>query len=345
MLAAWLHTLDPFALQFPRSWPLAGLRWYGLSYLAAFAWSYLVLLRITRVAPTPLQPQRISDMIVFVAVGIVVGGRLGYVLLYDPALLTQLTSNVPFWGVLALNQGGMASHGGMVGGLVGCHLFARKHKLPTLHLFDLMAFCAPVGIVFGRLANFINGELYGRPTNADSLLAVKFPHELIDLAYTQPLPPQTAAALIDATRAAELPLRQPPWEQAHALLDAVQSKSPLAIAAVEPLLTPRHPSQLYAAGLEGAMVMVVLLIVWTKARKPGTAAAVFGIAYSVGRILSEHWRLPDAQFITSDGTLPLITRGQWLSALLLLAGVVMILLVQRRDAAPLGGWRCQKCAS
>jgi phosphatidylglycerol:prolipoprotein diacylglycerol transferase len=231
----------------------------------------------------------------------------------------------------------------MVGGLVGCWLFARRNQLPVLHLFDLMAFCAPLGIVFGRLANFVNGELYGRPSDASYALAVKFPQELLDRAAENPLPFETTIELVNATRQANLPLRPDPIDQAFALIDAVQARSPEAMATVEPILTARHPSQLYAAALEGLMVFAVLLVFWAKAKKPGSAAAVFAIAYSVGRVVNEYWRLPDAQFIADDGTLPLITRGQWLSGLLLLAGVVLLIIAQRRKVEPLGGWRCQVC--
>jgi len=170
--AAWVHDLDPFLIQFPKSFPIAGIRWYGLSYLAGFVIAWLLIRRVLRVGTQPeatldatgtrrLEPQRAADLVINLAIGIVVGGRLGYVLFYRPELFVEFTSSPPFWGALAINKGGMASHGGMVGGTLAVYYFAWRHKVRPLFLGDLFGFGAPLVLFIGRIANLINAELYG----------------------------------------------------------------------------------------------------------------------------------------------------------------------------------------
>ena len=328
-LAAWLHDLDPVAVTVPGiGLPI---RWYGLSYLAGFVLGYLLIRRVTKAGRSPLDPKRVADFVVAVAIGVVVGGRLGYVVFYGPHLLFDFSGDIPFWGVLAINDGGMASHGGMIGGLVACGWFARRTAIPTLHAFDLMAFAAPAGLALGRVANFINGELIGRRVSPDMPWAVKFPHELY---------------VLSATRFAEIAGKLPPVASVFPLVDqwspslvvfAVQEKVQPVQEAIEPLLTPRHPSQLYAAALEGVLVLVVLAIVYARPRKPGLVAFTFGVTYAIVRIVNELWRRPDARFI-DGGQLPAVTQGQWLSIVLLLATAAALVWRLRTPGERLGGW-------
>ncbi len=330
-LAAWLHDLDPFLLKFPDGWPLGGLRWYGLSYLAAFALAWWIVRRVVKAGRSPLPLERVSDFVMFVAVAIIVGGRLGYVLFYDPALF-GFVDGPPYWGVLAINRGGMASHGGMIGGLIGCWWFARRNGVPALHLFDLMAFAAPLGIAFGRLANFVNGELYGRAVSEDSPLAVKFPQEL-----TQAPPEVAVAHYAGQVYAPSEPYDPLPW--LASLVDRVQGLAgpeaeAQAKALVEPWLTARHPSQLYAAALEGLATFVVLLIVFRGPVKPGVVAAWFAMTYAVMRVVNEFYRLPDEGLGLQAG----LSRGQWLSVALFVAGAVVWRFAVSRKVGPVGGW-------
>lgn len=304
LLAAWLHNLDPFLLKFPDGWPLEGLRWYGLSYLAGFVVAGLLIRRVTTRGRSPLPPGRVMDFVVALAIGAMVGGRLGYVFFYQPSLLGFI-DGPPYWGVLALNQGGMASHGGMIGTLAGAAWFAWRHKLPTLHLFDLLAFGAPLGLFFGRMANFINGELYGRACAPDFPLAVQFPQELGD----------------------------------HPLLEAIWAGDPEAIRYAQEVVTTRHPSQLYAGVLEGLVTFAVMLWVYRKPVKPGTAAGIFGMTYAVMRILNENFRQPDS-FIGDGGFEALgMTRGQWLSVVLFVAMAGLWWFARQRKTESLGGWK------
>ncbi|MFW6337006.1 MAG: prolipoprotein diacylglyceryl transferase [Phycisphaeraceae bacterium] len=328
-LAAWLHDLDPVAFTIPGIG--FGVRWYGLSYLVGFILGFLLIRRVATAGKSPLDATRAADFVVAVAIGIVVGGRLGYVLFYSRELLVDFSGSFPFWGVLAINEGGMASHGGMIGALLGSAVFAWRHKLPVFHLADLVAFAAPAGLALGRVANFINGELIGRPVRDSFPLAVKFPQELYRASSAKwneiaaALPPvgevfQTADA----------------WSRGLVVYAVQQDLAPVK-QAVEPLLTPRHPSQLYAAALEGVFVLLVLAIVYARPRKPGLVAFTFGVTYAIMRILDETWRLPDAQFIEA-GQLPAVTQGQWLSIVLLLVTAMGLIWRIKKPAEPLGGW-------
>lgn len=301
-LAAWLHSLDPFLIQFPESWPMGGLRWYGLAYLAGFALAWAIVRRVAHAGKSPLPTARVTDFIVAVAIGIIVGGRLGYVLFYRPELLIELGDQPPFWGALAINEGGMASHGGMIGALAGCAWFAWRNKLPTLHLFDLIAFAAPLGLFMGRIANFINGELYGREAAAEFPLAVKFPQEVLT----------------------------------HLELERYWAGDPALVRAVEQFATPRHASQLYAAVLEGLVTFAVLLAVYRKPVKPGVVAAWFAMVYAVMRVANEFFRQPDEHLGFQALSL---TRGQWLSVALFAVGAWLWWFARSRKTEPLGGWR------
>jgi phosphatidylglycerol---prolipoprotein diacylglyceryl transferase len=327
-LAAWLHNLSPILIELG---PVP-IRWYGLSYLAGFFVAYLMVKRICRVGVSTLEPEHAADLVVAVAVGIVLGGRLGYVLLYQPSLLLDFSGSIPFWGVLAINKGGMASHGGMIGGMIGCLYYARKNKHDVLYLIDLLAFAAPLGIFFGRLANFINGELLGRPCDPAFPLAVKFPHELTDAPPEQlyevyaALPPP--GSIVPGLTAWD------PWT----IIELVQSGNAVVARAIEPLLTTRHPSQLYAGVTEGLIVLAVLAIIWIKPRKPGVIAGSFAMIYAVMRIINEFFRMPDAHLMDKEFAALHITRGQWLSALLFILGVAVLILSMKRKTAKTGGW-------
>ncbi|MFA9478682.1 prolipoprotein diacylglyceryl transferase [Phycisphaerales bacterium AB-hyl4] len=314
-LAAWLHDLDPLAF--------GPIRWYGLSYLAGFAIAWLLIRRVLTVGSTPLKPVQTSDLVVAVAIGIIVGGRVGYVLFYRPDLMWTFYPGLPFWGVLAINEGGMASHGGMLGGIVASWLFARRHALPMRHVLDLIVFAGPLGVVFGRIANFINGELIGRAAPEWLPWAVKFPQEMYD--WTREQWEQAPGAL------QELSIPQ--------IVTQVQRGNEHVIALVEPMLTPRHPSQLYAAVLEGLVVFLVLLWLWRKPRVPGLVAGVFCITYAAGRIVNEFFRRPDVHIQDAEFAWLAITRGQLLSLGLLALGVWLVWWVQRQKLPAMGGWR------
>ena len=321
---AWLHDIDPYAIQL---WEGGPIRWYGLSYLLAFVIGYLLVLRVTRAGKSSLQPAHVADLILILAIGVVVGGRLGYVIFYQPALLWTFHENLPWWGVLAIHDGGMASHGGMLGGAAAALWFAHRRGIDWAHNLDLLAFGAPLGLFFGRIANFVNGELIGREAPNWLPWAVKFPQEIYDWPRLAPEKWQQIAPMLQQ------------WSGATEIVRQVQLGNAQVIETLAPMLTARHPSQLYAALMEGLIVFAVLLWLWRRPRVPGLIAGAFGVGYALMRIVNELWRRPDVHLLDREFALLEITRGQWLSALLLVAGVWMVWFAHRRGVEPMGSWR------
>lgn len=164
-----VHDLNPFLWQISGNF---GLRWYGLSYMMGFICAFFIIGWLAKRQRAGLQPNMVGDFITYTAIGTLVGGRLGYCLFYAPDLFLKFKGDFPFWGVLAVNEGGMASHGGMIGIAIACILFSRKYAINMLYLFDLVTVGGPIGVFFGRIANFINGELVGRPSDPDFPLTV-----------------------------------------------------------------------------------------------------------------------------------------------------------------------------
>lgn len=181
-LAYWVHNWSPFL---GPHWGNFGLRYYGLSYLLGFVGAAVLLARYAKAGRSQLPSAKIADFIFVLVIGVMVGGRLGSFLLYHPEQLRR--DPLSFFRIW---EGGMASHGGMVGVVVAVWWFSRSAKIPALHLADLIATVAPVGLFFGRVANFINGELWGKP--ATVAWAVIFP------ASPEPLVPRHPSQLYEA---------------------------------------------------------------------------------------------------------------------------------------------------
>ncbi|WP_299841498.1 prolipoprotein diacylglyceryl transferase [uncultured Paracoccus sp.] len=141
------------------------LRWYALAYLAGLVIGWrLVVMLMRRPAlwggTAPMRPELVDDLLTWIILGVIVGGRLGFVLFYEPAYYLANPLDIPkVW------LGGMSFHGGFAGVIVAAYLYARRHAIPPLRLADALAVVAPVGLFFGRIANFINAELWGRPTD------------------------------------------------------------------------------------------------------------------------------------------------------------------------------------
>jgi phosphatidylglycerol:prolipoprotein diacylglycerol transferase len=254
--------IDPIAF---RLGPLA-VHWYGIAYLVGFIVTGFVMRWLSRRWQLGLSDDDILEILVFAVVGVIVGARLGYVFIYGGgAYLRDPMSILRIW------DGGMSFHGGLAGLLLAGVLAARTLRVPWLTICDLGCVGAPVGFFFGRIANFINGELWGRVTTA-------------------------------------------PWGVVFPNAGA----------------RPRHPSQLYEALLEGAVLLVVLVVL-ARRLPPRPRGELFGwflALYGVFRIASEFFRQPDVQigFLPAGSTL-----GQWLSAPLVLLGVFMIVFARRRN--------------
>ncbi|MGH6932097.1 MAG: prolipoprotein diacylglyceryl transferase [Dongiaceae bacterium] len=236
------------------------IRWYALAYIVGLLMGWRYCLWIAKQPPQTIKPDELDDFVFWAMVGVLLGGRLGYVLFYGGAgYLANPLEILKVW------QGGMSFHGGLIGIMAAMFLFARRRKLPFLALADLVAAAGPIGLFLGRLANFVNAELWGRPTAV-------------------------------------------PWAM---------------VFPTDPQGLPRHPSQLYEAGLEGILLFVVLFILARREavrRCPGILGGVFLGGYGLARIFVEFFREPDnGRYLQGD-----TTEGQWLSVPMVLIGAYLI---------------------
>jgi phosphatidylglycerol:prolipoprotein diacylglycerol transferase len=265
-----------FALPFPSIDPVLisfgpfAIRWYALAYVAGILAGWWLARTIAAKQElwggrSPIKPLDIDDAIIWAAIGIVLGGRAGYVLFYNPAYFAAHPEQIP-----VLWRGGMSFHGGFAGTVLALLLFARARKIPMLSMLDVAAIVTPIGLFLGRLANFVNGELWGRV--ADVPWAFVFPH-----------------------------------------------------AGPE----PRHPSQLYEAGLEGIVLFAILIFATRRGAltRPGLIGGLFVGGYGLARIVSEFFREPDVQLGFLAGGL---TMGMLLSLPMLLVGAGAIWYALRR---------------
>lgn len=246
------------------------LRWYSLAYLAGILLGYWHLTRMIKAPGAPLAQRHVDDLFFYCTLGIILGGRLGYATFYQRELWTSLD-------LFKLWEGGMSFHGGLIGTLLAIVWVSWRGGLSFLRVADYIAVCVPFGMLFGRLANFVNGELWGRVAESPVAWAMVFP-------------------------------------------DA----GPL----------PRHPSQLYEAGLEGLLLIVVMLLVFWKTRarwRPGLLVGIFASGIAIARFVVEYFREPDAQLADLARETGL-SMGQWLTLPLLAAGLVCIVIALRRPA-------------
>lgn len=258
VLAMPLPVIDPVAISLG---PLA-IRWYALAYVAGLVLGWRLMIVLARHTPHSPTQRQIDDYLTWVTLGVILGGRLGYILFYNaPYYLSHPGAILEVW------QGGMAFHGGMLGVILASAWFAKRHKLSLFRLGDLCACTVPIGLFLGRIANFINGELYGR------------------------VAPHVSWAMVFPGGGPE----------------------------------PRHPSQLYQAGMEGLLLGVVMLLLW-RARwfrdTPGRLAGAFLIGYGIARLVGEIFRQPDAHLGFIVGP---VTMGQLLSVPMVLAGLWFVL--------------------
>ena len=307
LLAYYIHDLSPFLIHIGGF----GLRWYGLAYLAGFIVGILLYKHLAKRGYSDLRPDQVTDFITMGALfGVLLGGRLGYMLFYDADRF--LHDPLIFFRVW---EGGMASHGGILGLTFYTIWYARRHRLSFRNLADNLVVVGPVGVFFGRCANFINGELYGRVT--DTFWAVQFPKEI--LIY----PPEHLERLLSKTVAVDPSLGSP-----EAVIAGVASSQPLReLLAVE--IAPRYPSQLVEAGLEGLFLFALLWMLRTRVRLAnGVLTGVFFIAYAVVRFLGECFREPDAPLTG------ILTRGQFLSLFMILIGIFFLLWARWKPSYP-----------
>ncbi|HEV2965880.1 MAG TPA: prolipoprotein diacylglyceryl transferase [Chthoniobacterales bacterium] len=306
MFAYYVHDLDPLIF---RLWDNIGPRWYGLAYVLAFVCSYFVYRILAKRGFADLPVAKVGDFITGAALfGVIVGGRLGYVLFYKPEMLREPLSILRVW------EGGMSSHGGMVGLLAFTFYYASRHKISWTNLGDNLVVTAPIGLFFGRCANFINGELYGRATNVS--WAMQFPKEL-------------GENISEAERAIVVCTKIDPALNSSGAIVAAVRHQPQVKEILRGILTPRHPSQLYEAFFEGIILFAILWFVRTRMRQPnGVLTGLFFICYAIFRIIVENFREPDATLIAG------FTRGQFFSFFLIAIGLAFVIVAKLRPAYP-----------
>ncbi len=349
----YFHDLDPFIIQFTEN---IGIRWYSMAYIVGFFISYLLVKHfLTRTKTTPLSKENLADIVVWAAFGLIIGGRVGYALFYDSSLFSTFDSRFPYWELLKIYHGGLASHGAIIGLILGVIFFARKRNFPVYHCLDIIGFGAGIGIFLGRLANFVNGELYGRVITGNPFIAVQFPQEMmlwVAEKKTEYLKDITEAvvALKD-----KIDLTGDQWQNLiyqfestgqgrgqiyfviQSLLKACEEGNKAVIQSLKEVISYRYPSQIYQAVLEGLLPFLIVWFFWRKkARKPGVIAGLWAISYAVMRIVGEQFRLPDAQLgFRALG----LTRGQWLSVtMLVLVCIYFVLVFRNKSSQKFGGW-------
>ena len=287
----YVHHLSPFLIQFNQQF---GLRWYGIAYIAGFVAAFFLMKWLARRGYGSLKESQVGDFIFYAALfGVLIGGRIGYVIFYRPSMLTE----DPL-GIFRVWDGGMASHGGIIGLAIFSWIYAKRNRISWTGIGDNLVAAAPLGLFFGRIANFINGELYGRATTVP--WAMQFPAELLDH------PEEAATAL---QRAAQI---DPSLDTVPAII-AASKHNDRVLDMLAGVLTPRHPSQLYEAFLEGLCLFLLLITIRLKFKKPdGLTTACFFLFYPIMRIFGENFREPDAPLTGWH------TRGQFLSLFMFL---------------------------
>lgn len=343
---SWVHDLNPFLIKISGEF---GIRWYGLAYLTGFIFCGIFMNWMAKNKKTSLNVEQASDFLTYLILGVMLGGRIGYVLFYSPETITDFRSSFPFWGVLAVWEGGMASHGGFLGVVIATILYSKLHKKNFFHLQDLTVYGAAIGIFFGRIANFINGELIGKSCPPDFKWAVKFPQDILTWINYSPEKLQNLKPVaevlykqsefsnwLDNINASKGKL----FDFAHQVINQIQAGNQQVIEAIRPALEPRYPSQLFAALTEGLIPLLILTWFWKKPRQPGLVATLFLIFYSMGRIFNENFRQPDAH-ISNMSEQPLgINRGQFISLFFIAAGILIFIYLYKRktNIKPMGGW-------
>jgi phosphatidylglycerol:prolipoprotein diacylglycerol transferase len=263
-------TFDPVAIAIG---PFA-IKWYALAYIGGIVLGWIYARSLVKNeklwgGPVPISLPQLDDFILWVTLGIILGGRTGYVLFYNLPFFMQHPAEI-----FELWKGGMSFHGGFMGCVIAVMWFARRNNISILSLGDITTAVGPIGLFLGRIANFINGELWGRPADPSLPWAMIFP-----------------------------------------------TGGPL----------PRHPSQLYEAGLEGILLFTILAVMirFGALKRPGLILGSFIAIYGLARITGEHFREPDPQLGFLWGGL---TMGMILSVPMVIAGATIMLSAWRRKA-------------
>ncbi len=324
VLGVWVHNLKPEILEITETFAL---RWYGLAYLAGFIVGYFGLKWLARKGLWVVQPEKVADFVAYAALfGVFLGGRLGYVLLYMiPENGVGYVLENPLV-ILQVWKGGMSSHGGIVGLTIFTYFYARRAGCSWTGVGDGLVIVSTLGIFFGRIANFINGELYGRVTGA--AVGMKFPKELLgegneDRFYKAmreavEAEPERLAALWDGY------LASPSTGKGQLLEGALDAsrENPAILEVFGTYVQTRHPSQLYQAFLEGLGLFAILSVLRLRFRNlgHGVITGSFFVLYATFRIVAEQFREPDSDWVIEG----FLTKGQFYSIFMYAIGAAFV---------------------
>lgn len=268
--------------------------WYGFMYLLGFLFTYL-LASYRAKKRGDFNGDMVADIIFFGVLGVILGGRIGYVILYNwNALLANPVSLFKIW------EGGMSFHGGFVGVMLAMWLFARKYKKHPFTVLDFLAPCVPTGLFFGRIGNFINGELWGRVSDSGVSHLMYFPQAM------------RADYELIANNPALLSLSQ--------TIDGYS-------------LLPRHPSQLYQAATEGILLFIILWLFSAKPRPRYAVSALFLLGYGISRFITEFFRQPDVGYQLFMGWM---SKGQLYSTPMIIFGIILMIIAYKK---PIYDWQ------
>lgn len=315
------HFIDPVAIPLPGP---VDVRWYGLGYVFAFTVGYYVLRYLSREKFLKLDYEGISDLLFILIVGTILGARIGYILFYDFQSFSQNPARI-----IRLWEGGLSFHGGLIGVVLASAYAVRKYKITLVHMLDSLALAVPFGIFAVRIANFVNGELYGRITTDAVPWAIRFP--------TDPI----AMQLMGIERVFGIRERE---------LAILQAEASGAWAAIQEQVPLRHPSQLYESFSEGLLLGLILWAVYWIAKKRGIGlptgllSGIFLAGYGLFRSIVELFRQPDAQFRDANDSLGTVlgplTMGQTLSLAVVGFGIYLLirsLTTGRNNRHPVAG--------
>lgn len=333
-------TFDPVLLDLPGP---VDIRWYGLMYIVGFVVAGWILKRLSRDRLLPLAEEQTPDFLIWLLFGVILGGRFGYALFYDQGLAHPLR-------IFEIWKGGMSFHGGLIGVCVAFVAFSIKHRQPLLRLGDAAALCVTPGILFVRIANFINGELYGRVTDADAPFAMRFPTDpealrLMGLTgitdtRSKELALQVAAGHREFADVAD---RLTPVDSFGRQVDWNAIAPRLDWAGVQESVPYRYPSQLFEGIAEGLLLGLLMFVLYRALKPrhlgPGGYGGVFLLGYGLARFFLEYVRQPDSQFTSADdpvGTVFMgLTMGQTLSSIMIITGVMFLVRgIAGRSEAP-----------
>lgn len=341
VLATYVHNIDPVIFSISDA---IKLRWYGMAYLLAFLVGFLLLQRLGNKKLWVLPGEKASDFITLAAIfGVFMGGRIGNIIFYqrDEFLGDPLV-------VFRVWEGGMASHGGIIGLMLFTLIYAYIKKVSWTGLGDALCVVAPLGIMFGRLANFINGELYGRVDKTYGW-AMKFPNALFDseaperqqLDNAKNLAAQhdpNYANYINEARSLNRPGLSTEELEHYSSLMSQQSvrlnesirDNEMVREAIGNLLEPRYPSQLFQAAGEGLCLFLILFITRMSFRRlpHGVLTGMFFVFYAIFRIIMENFRQQETEDVSLLGID--FTMGQYLSLFMIVIGLGFIIQAYMR---------------